>query len=134
MTMLTKPTARNVPSERFAICSRVRRSPVGFKNGITPSITKTSAKAASRSFHMHAPPLTIRLARRAARLVEIAEELAAGINDQQVILAAERVDIRVETAIKAVKLSVFAIGIGISGGGPAIALAARALRVPVGFS
>ena len=50
--MLVSPTTRNVLSSICATMTIILRMAAGFKNGMIPSITSTSASAVRISFHI----------------------------------------------------------------------------------
>src|SRR5690606_26931642 len=65
-------------------------------------------------------------------IAQVAEEVAAGVDDQDIALVAEGLAIGVEAAGKGVELGILVKGLGVHGGGRGVAETADLLRLPVG--
>src|SRR5262245_51726745 len=118
--MLTRPSVRSVPLSTSASTAASERQRLGDKNGRMPSITSTKLSAVAISFHMflgsRAITLPISVARRekAGRprprrecsrelpplLLQVLQELAVRIEDEQVALVAEHLRVRVDAAVE----------------------------------
>src|ERR1700730_5040957 len=119
--MLPRPAMRNSRSPISRSFENARFTPRGFRNGAMPSNTKNNPSAASRSVRFkdtgatpdpRAPQAALLAYRRGGarmrlvRIIQVLEELPVRRHHQQVAILAERVVIRLQTAVEAVELGI----------------------------
>ena len=143
--MLTSPVTRRVLSSSCDTVSSMRRSDCGFKNGTMPSITSTSARAASRSLQ------TIPISRRkpgayargrcrqcsspnaattdAVLLPKYLKNSRVRLQHQHIAGVSQCCPVGIHAAVELVKLLVLAIGLCVDFRGECITLTAQDLGI-----
>src|SRR5262249_39212934 len=111
--MLPSPAMRNSRSVTSRSLAKARLTPRGCRNAAIPSNTKNSARAASRSEKFRDtgvfPPSALGL----AGILQILEELAVGLDHEQVAVLAQRTLIGLQAAIQGIELRVLGICLGV---------------------
>src|SRR5688572_4526702 len=110
------------PSDSSVRRLNVSRHSPGTRNGSTPALTSMGAMAVSSSLPMEvagcAPGGLVapRLFGRLAAGAEVPEELGARLQHQYVVLALEALLVRLDAAVKRVKLGIQLVGLGVYAG------------------
>src|SRR3984957_18221348 len=137
-SMLPRPAMRNSRSPISSSFAKARFTPRGFRKGAMPSNTKNKPSAASRSVRFNdttAPDRSLPQAAllgarmRLVGILQVLEELPVRRHDQQVAVLAERMAVRLQTAIEAIKLGILRIGLRVDRGGLCVTLTMHAQRV-----
>src|SRR6056297_2227737 len=144
--MLTSPIRRILPSSSSAMETSASRQRRGLAKGSSPSSTRYRANAAQRSLHCmrrlrsgahRRGPDTRgtggRSALGAARVVQVTEKVAVGVQHQQIAGQAYRVPIGLDAAIESKELPVPIEGPGINLLRNSVALTPNLLRLAVGI-
>src|SRR5262245_52030026 len=71
--------------------------------------------------------------RSACGLVQIAEEIAIGVQHHHVTLVGEAFAVRLEAAVEGVELLILTEGLGVDGGGPGVAITTGFFGFAIGF-
>src|SRR3984957_7632688 len=137
-SMLPRPAIRNSRSPISSSFAKARFTPRGFRKGAMPSNTKNKPSAASRSVRFNdttAPDRSLPQAAllgarmRLVGILQVLEELPVRRHDQQVAVLAERMVVRLQTAIEAIKLGILRISLRVDRGRLRITLTMHAQRV-----